>query len=368
MKILILGSKEYPFGAATPAEDPNPSGGIEIYVENLVKNLDKTLNLIIITRKFRNTKTYERKNNIEVYRLPFIKGFYLRNPSFNFLSFLRSLSLDFDVIISHDDIASFLGLLLSKIKRKPIIMVCHGLPSEQPQYNPFIRFLFKFIEKITYTHSSANITHSPQQLKKITKKYEVVFPGFDKNRIRLIYKKERDKLKNEYKIGNRKVIVYVGRLIKVKGIEYLLEALSYIKYPYICFIVGYGPQALEYKELAKKRHLNTIFTGFRKDVDKFLSIADVFVLPSLSESLNYSLLEAVSLEVPVVVTDLGIIPEDAAIVVEKKDSKAIGEAINKLFKDKSLAKSLSLKSKKFIDKFNWNKAAEKYLDVIRKVL
>jgi len=97
MKILILGSKEYPLGTS---DDPIKSGGIEVYTQNLVKHLkEKVERIIIVTRRFRGTKIYEMQENIEIHRVPWIRGFYLRNPSFNVCAFLKAMFLDFNVIL-----------------------------------------------------------------------------------------------------------------------------------------------------------------------------------------------------------------------------------------------------------------------------
>jgi hypothetical protein len=79
-------------------DDPQPSGGIEIYIDTLVKKLvnDASLDFLIITRKFRETKAYEETNNSEIYRVPWMRGFFLRNISFNFNGFLKALTLDFE--------------------------------------------------------------------------------------------------------------------------------------------------------------------------------------------------------------------------------------------------------------------------------
>lgn len=367
MKVLMLGSKEYPFGSGHSGEDPLPSGGIELYVDNLLRYVDKDINFIVITRKFSSTPKTEKKGNIEIHRMPFIGGFYFRNPSFNFLAFLKALKIDFDIIISNDDIANMTGFILSKIKGKPVIMVCHGLPSEQPQYNILIKLLLRLIERIAYNHSSINVTHSPNQMSKITENYKVILPGFDKKRTAMVSEAEKANLKQQYGIGNKKVIAFVGRLIRVKGVEYLLYSLRRVKKPHICFIIGDGPQAGEYKRLAKELGVNVVFTGFRNDVNRFLSISDVFVLPSISESLNYAMLEAASMGIPIVSTDLGIIPNDAALIVKKKDPKALSDAIIRVLENSMLAKNLSRNARRFSGRFKWQKAAKEYTDMIRRL-
>jgi glycosyltransferase involved in cell wall biosynthesis len=364
----MLGSKEYPMGS-NKGDDPSPSGGMEIYIENLVKELEnyQDLNIKIITRRFRGNKPYEKEKNTEVFRVPFNHGFYLRNPTFNLRAFFKSLRIDFNVIISNGDIANVLGLLLSRIKRKPIIMVCHGIASEQPQYNLLLKFMFRIMEKTAYSKADVVITHSPHQVKRLAKRYDIVFPGLDRERLENVDKEKVKSLKSQYKIGNRKVILFTGRLVKVKGLEYLIKALPMLKSDYMCFIVGDGPSRKEYENLAKDLGANIIFTGFRKDIQNFLSFADVFVLPSVGgESLNYSMLEAAYMKVPIVVSDLKILPDNCGTITPKRDEKAIANAINEILGSEKLRKQMIENAYEYTKKFNWKAAGERYYRIIKR--
>ncbi len=368
MRLLVLGSKEYPMGS-NKGDDPSPSGGMEIYIENLVKELENHpgLDIKLITRRFKGTNTYEKEKNTQVIRVPFNKGFYLRNPTFNLRAFFKSLKLNFDVIITNGDIANVLGLLLSRIKRKPIIMVCHGIASEQPQYNPLLKLMFRAMEKTAYSKADAVITHSPHQVKKLTRNYDIILPGLDRKRLQNVNTSTVKSIKAQYKTENKRVILFTGRLVKVKGIEYLIKALPMLKSDYVCFIVGDGPSREEYQNLAKELGVNAVFTGFRKDVQNFLSFADVFVLPSVGgESLNYSMLEAAYMKVPIVVSDLRILPNDCGIIVPKRDEKAIASAINEILGSEKLRKQITENASEYARKFSWEKAGKEYYNIIKR--
>jgi len=258
-----------------------------------------------------------------------------------------------------------LGLLLSRMKKKPIIMVCHGIASEQPQYNFLLKFLFRIMEKTAYSKADAVITHSPHQIEKLAKRYDVVFPGLDRERLQPS-KSATDSIKIQYKIGNKKVILFTGRLFKVKGLEYLIKSLPSVKHDYVCLIVGDGPSKKEYEGLAKKIGVNTVFTGFRTDVANFLSLADVFVLPSVGESLNYSMLEAAYMKIPIVVTDLKILPQNCGMIVPKRDEKAIANAINSILESEKLRKQITKYAYEYTKKFNWDEAGKKYHEIIKR--
>lgn len=365
MRALILGSKEYPMGTAD-GSDLSPSGGMEMYVEGLAAALSKKgVRLTIVTRMFRGAKSDERRGNIRVVRVPFMRGFYIRNPSFNLASFMRALSLDFDVIISNGEVSNFLGLLLSKIKRKPIVMVSHGLASKQPQYNFIVKMLFRIGDRLTYPNADAVVTHAPWQMRGITDKFYVVMPGFDRNRLKKLSLREAKKFRARFAKPDKKIILYTGRVIGVKGLEYLIRSLKYLRHDCKCLIVGDGPDMERMKRLAKEELADVVFTGFRSDVTNFLSIADVFVLPSLSESLNYSLVEAAHMGVPIVCTDIGIIGGDSAILVKPTDEKSLAEGINTaLGKGNS---RLVANARRYALGFDWSRAAELYIRLMRRL-
>ena len=70
-------------------DDPQPSGGIEIYIDKLLDKLseNESLNFIVLTRLFNGISAFEKKGGIEVHRVKWFKGFYFRNISFNLIYF-----------------------------------------------------------------------------------------------------------------------------------------------------------------------------------------------------------------------------------------------------------------------------------------
>ncbi|SFQ06463.1 glycosyltransferase family 4 protein [Caldicoprobacter faecalis] len=110
------------------------------------------------------------------------------------------------------------------------------------------------------------------------------------------------------------VIGSVARLIPSKGIQYLLDAIPLVKS--YCgdirfMIVGDGPYEGALKMRAKDLGVegDVIFTGYVTTVWDYLDAMDVFVLPTLSEGLGVSILEAMAMGKPVVASNVGGIPE-----------------------------------------------------------
>lgn len=361
MKVLVLGSKEYPMGT-NKGDDPRPSGGIEVYIDQLLPRLaDEDLNFIVITRRFNDTPGYEKQDHIEVHRVGWIKGFYFRNISFNIMSFFKALTLDFDLIFAQDLFATFLGVILSRLKNKPLVSVFHGVSSHQPQYHFPLGHLLRSLENFSFRRADYIVFLSDSKgfLEDVTK--SAVIPlGVE------IYDTDPILAKNDLSLDDdRIVITFVGRLIKVKGIPYLLEALSTIETDYICLIAGSGPEEEELIKLSNKLGLNNKvrFLGYREDIPTILEATDIFVLPSLSEGLSISLLQAKAAGCPCIVTDIGlpVVHEGTAIIVRPKDPGALAEAIKLLMRDERLRKKIGLNAKDDAFKnYRWEKIIQDY--------
>lgn len=143
--------------------------------------------------------------------------------------------------------------------------------------------------------------------------------------------KERKKL---HISGNKKIVVYVGRLSEEKGIDKLLEAIPLVKTQNIkVLIVGsliYNQSAvdmyqLKLKELAEKSKDKVIFTGYidQKELPLIYNLADVTVLPSMwDEPAGLTMVEAMACGTPVITTKSGGIPEyvgEYGVVLERDE-------------------------------------------------
>ncbi len=134
----------------------------------------------------------------------------------------------------------------------------------------------------------------------------------------------------------------VGNVNRFKGYEYLVEAAAQIKKeigPVKFLIVGRkadaDPRYWEALQQSAGRlgvAKDIIYTGFRDDVMRILSVLDVFVLPSTLESCPVAVLEAMAMRVPVVATDVGAVSEEVidgvtGLLVPSRDAAAIADAV-----------------------------------------
>jgi len=118
-----------------------------------------------------------------------------------------------------------------------------------------------------------------------------------------------DRLRHEYGLIDKHIIMFLGPLDPTKGIECLIRSMKEVtawKRQVVLVIVGEGPIRQRLKMLVEREVSgNIIFTGYRRDVPECLACADLFVLPSLTEGSSNALLEAMAMAKPIVATNVG---------------------------------------------------------------
>ncbi|MBO4618778.1 MAG: glycosyltransferase family 4 protein [Victivallales bacterium] len=144
-------------------------------------------------------------------------------------------------------------------------------------------------------------------------------------------------------------IIYVGQLIRGKGVDLMLEALGKLTIPWHARIVGDGPDRTMLETVASRLgirdHLE--FTGWLENPETILSQSDVAVFPSRwQEPFGLSGAEAQVHGVPVVAFDVGGVREwlqdgITGYVVPPQDTTAMADRLTKLFQDSTLRQSLS---------------------------
>ena len=170
----------------------------------------------------------------------------------------------------------------------------------------------------------------------------------------------------------KKEVVFVGWVIKAKGVEELLGAWQEVceKHPdWTLKIVG--PCKEDYKKELEERYSckNVIFAGEQPhdEVMKTVANAAVFTLPSYTEGFPNAVLEAMALKKPIVATSVGAIPdmlEGCGIVIEPKSEEEIETALNKVLSDENLRDDLSGKAKeKLSDEYTIEKIFAVYKDI-----
>lgn len=146
------------------------------------------------------------------------------------------------------------------------------------------------------------------------------------------------------------VAIAVGRLETVKGHGYLIDAIASLvdKHPKLrCVIVGEGRSEDDLKaQIAAHNLANVVkLAGFRQDIEDLSLSSDFYLMPSLSEGLPYALLEAASLGLPVLVSDVGgmaklLDHQQTAYLVPPENAEAIAEGLDYLLSNPDKAEQL----------------------------
>jgi glycosyltransferase involved in cell wall biosynthesis len=163
------------------------------------------------------------------------------------------------------------------------------------------------------------------------------------------------------------LVVSVGRLARVKGFEYLIEAASRLKGVTLA-IVGGGELQAELERLVQTSSAPVVLAGqmARERVAEALAAADVVVVPSVVDnrgrvdSTTSTALEALAAGRPLIATTVGGIPEvvldgENGLLVPQKDPAALAAAIEQLRADPALRQRLSLRAREFaVQQLSWD--------------
>lgn len=184
---------------------------------------------------------------------------------------------------------------------------------------------------------------------------------------------DTSKFQGKKRRSEKTTLLFVGPLIKRKGVEYLIKAFKEIENKDVKLIlIGQGRERKKLESLVKRLGLKNVeFKGYLEDEEliKHYNMADIFVLPSLKEGFGQVLLEAMTCGLPIVATDATAIPEvvgNAGILVEPRNPKALANAIRVLMDDEELRGEFGERGRKRVEEnFTWENVAERCVTVYK---
>jgi glycosyltransferase involved in cell wall biosynthesis len=222
-----------------------------------------------------------------------------------------------DIVHTHSSKGGLLGRLAAKVYGvSPIIHTPHGHVF-YGHFGPIASKVFLWIERLfsKFTDRLVALTHgekddyiempvcSPEKLLTIHSGVDIQqFLHTNGNRV---------EKKRSLGLGPKEpVIGFVGWLLPIKGPEYLLKAMDYIwpEQPDTTLVmVGKGDLDFDLRAEALRKNVNgkVKFLGWRQDIHELMSVFDIFVLPSLNESMGRVLVEAMAAGKPVVASRVG---------------------------------------------------------------
>jgi glycogen(starch) synthase len=319
MKILML-SWEYP---------PKVVGGIARHVADLSKALVRSgTEVHVITCGIQGAPEREKINGVQVYRLnqsnPAAPDFltWVMQLNLNMVeeaNRLRQTGLSFDLIHAHDWLAAYAGKNLKHSWQIPMTATIHA--TEYGRNNGLHNQLQRYISDVEWWlgYEAWRVICCSQYMRgELQRVFQI--PD-DKLRVIAngVYPEEFNrtdldpvKIRNRYCAWDEKMLFYVGRVVREKGLGVLLEALprvlaanSKVK----LVIAGKGVYCEELRHRAYQLGIyhRVYFTGFIDDNTRnaLYQCADAAVFPSLYEPFGIVALEGMAAGVPVIVTDTG---------------------------------------------------------------
>lgn len=362
-------------------------GGVERYVYNLSKQLINLGHKVtVVTSNVFNLPSYEvDENGIEIFRLPcynFMKGRYpilKKNDEFKRLDAeLSKKQFDLVVINARFYIHSLYAADFAKKNGIKSITIEHG-STHLSVDNKILDFVVAQVEHFV-----------TRKLKKKCSDYYAVskaagewsghfgieskgtlYNAVDIDSIVDATKKNVCDYRKEYNVPqDATVITFTGRLLKIKGVYELLDAFKQLNRDDLyLFYAGDGP---EQDALKAKANDKVIFLG-KIDFDHvvaLLNASDIYCLPSVSEGMSTSVLEAIATNTFVITTYNGgareLITGDEYGIITKGNTvdetkEAIQKALDKDYRDSACKNAYQ----KLLEGFTWQKTAEKLVKLVK---
>lgn len=255
----------------------------------------------------------------------------------------------FDIIHCNTPVASILTRLIARKTRKKgtkVVYTAHGFHFFKGSswinwilYFPIEWFCSFFTDVlITINKEDYNLATTKMKAKKIEYVNGV---GIDLEKSKNI---AIDKFSKRRELGipeDALVLLSVGELSKRKNHQVIIKALGKISNPNIYYLIcGQGDLKDELQMLAKKLGVdkNLLFLGFRSDILEICSMSDVFCFPSLQEGLPVALMEAMSIGLPIICSDIRgntdlIEPREGGYLYNPNDIDGFVDGINELLND-----------------------------------
>lgn len=183
---------------------------------------------------------------------------------------------------------------------------------------------------------------------------------------------------NYFRQGDKKVVLFVGRLAEKKGVTYLIEAMKQIDAKLV--VVGDGPLRESLESQAKEQGDKIEFLGAKThdELKVIYASADLFVAPSITakdgdmEGVPTAIMEAMASELPVIASNSGgikelIIDGENGLLVDEKDIINIAGKINGLLADSKWMERIRQGGRMSIREYDYKKLAQRYAKILEKI-
>lgn len=362
MKIVVIGTRGI----------PNIMGGVETHCEELFPRIAAAGHDVTVIRR----SCYVADNNhISDYKGVSLRDVFApRKKSLEaivhtFLAVIEARRMHTDIVHIHA-IGPSLMAPFARLLGLKVVTTHHGPDYDRQKWGGFAKFMLKVGERMgaTFSNEVIVISHVIQDIlkQKYNRDSNLIFNG-----VTLPVKSNRTDYIDGFGLESKKYAVAVGRFVKEKGFDLLIDAFkaSNMSDDFRLVIAGDADHEDEYSRMlkAKAQDNNVTLTGFIRgeQLNQLLTNAALFVLPSYHEGLPISLLEAMSYNIDVLVSD---IPANKLQELENSDFFRCGnmasltDMLNKKFTNLTLERTYCLRN------YNWDNIACQTIEVYKKAL
>ena len=379
MKVLFLGW-EFP---------PHSVGGLGTHSYNIVKTLSEEGVIVNVILPFKehtqikgvNFLTFDSEIFESMYDLSTkkeISGDSKKNlyrDVFNEVEEYKnkavelSSKVEFDVIHANDWVTGRAAIEIKKRTGKKLVATIHSTEYDRTAGKPWEKIEKE--ERELIKNADTIVTVSRRLKEELISLY-----GADEKKISIIYNAiNREKFNGIKRDSKRKVVLYVGRLSVQKGIDNLIKAFKIVTEKNdsaLLYIIGEGPELSNLINLSISLDLpdKVIFLGKVPDaeMEMLYSIANVFVMPSVSEPFGIVALEAIASNVPTIVSAQSGVSEVIrnTLKVDFWDTEQMADLILGLLNHSEANKEITKNAYRELDNITWENAAERFIEVYNK--
>lgn len=372
---------------------PPVNGGIELFVYHICKQLSIGKHHVrVVTRIADGDTVFDQLQKFEIHRCsyPPILSSLVTFGKIMSLCLRQKPNL---LLFGHFGSTHLIGgIFAKKLLNIPYVILIHG--SDINAYMHGFTWIDRFFSKIVLNNACRIIVNSAATKEIVSgngypsDKIDIVNPGADTKIF--VPRNDNNKIKQELNIGDKKILLSVGRLVKRKGHAQVIKALPLVikEIPDVIFvIIGKGPEEPYLKMLVHDMKLDehVIFAGCVDEKIKltYYQACDIFIMPSFEikkgdmndyEGFGIVYVEAHACGKPVIAGKTGGI-EDAVIdgvdgiLVDPEDISEIARAAISLLMDIQYAKKLGHNGRMKVEKkFDWDIVGKRIESVLLKTV
>ena len=367
MRVLRIASDIY----------PDTPGGLGIHVHEMSKEQSRLgCDVTVVTSSTaNNSQRYEERDGYKIIRLPTPVRMLGNSFQVGLISYLLKNRSKYDIIHAHSHLfySTNVTALLRKTGGPPLVITNHGVFSTSAS-STLQGLFFPTIGSFTLKAADIVLCYSDADSETI-KGF-----GVRDDHIRVVHNGiDSDLFTPGATKSEVPQVLWMGRMVKGKGLEYLIEALNLIQNRKVSFravLVGKGPDRERVKQLLTQYRLDDR-VDLIDNVEQISAVnlfreSTVFALPSISEGMPRTLLESMSCGTPFVCTDLPQLVDLAAgcgLTAGYGDVEGIAAGLEKYLTDPKLVKDQGgCGRQKVLDHYSWKDTVSKTVDVYQDLM